>query len=293
MLERVARRVRRIAHITGNRVVTRRDLRLGSGLVLFTYLAVHLVDHASGLVSIDVAEAGLRVAVAVWHSLAGTALLYTAAGIHFSLALIAVYERRTLRIPSLEALRIALGFGMPLLLIGHFATTRVAFELYGLHPDYHRVVQALWASGSEGRQLALLAPGWLHGCLGIHFAFGRRALYRRIRPALLVLALLLPVLAALGFLAMGRELAAFGANDPSLVARGPTIDAGQRIALANVRDGLLVAYFGVIGLVLAARALRTLLERQRAGLITIRYPDRTIGVPRGREHSNASTRRAT
>jgi adenylate cyclase len=281
MLERVAQRVRRIAHVMENRVITRRDLRLGSGLILFTYLAVHLVDHALGLVSIDVAEAGLRVAVAVWHSFPGTALLYTAAGIHFALALIAVYERRTLRIPSLEALRIALGFGMPLLLIGHFATTRVAFELYGLRPDYHRIVQALWASGSEGRQLALLAPGWLHGCLGIHFAFGRRALYRRIRPALLVLALLLPLLSALGFLVMGRDLAALGMNDPSLVARATTIDAGQRVGLANVRDGLLVAYFGVIGLVLVVRALRTLSERQRASLITIRYPDRAVRVPRG------------
>jgi adenylate cyclase len=128
-------------------------------------------------VSIDVAEAGLRAAVAVWHSFPGTALLYMAAGIHFALALIAVYERRTLRIPSLEALRIALGFGMPLLLIGHFATTRVAFELYGLRPDYHRVVQALWASGSEGRQLALLARD---GCTDAWVSISRSVAERSI-----------------------------------------------------------------------------------------------------------------
>jgi hypothetical protein len=92
---------------------------------------------------------------------------------------------------------------------------------------------------------------------------------------------LLPLLSALGFLVMGRDLAALGMNDPSLVARATTIDAGQRVGLANVRDGLLVAYFGVIGLVLIVRALRTLFERQRASLITIRYPDRAVRVPRG------------
>ena len=143
--------------------MTRRDLRLGSGLVLFAYVTAHLANHALGLVSVNVAEAGLRVAVAFWHSLPGTMLLYSAAGIHLALAMVAVYERRTLRMPAPEALRIALGFGIPLLLIGHFTSTRFAFELYGLRSDYARIVWALWTSDGEGRQLALLAPGWLHG----------------------------------------------------------------------------------------------------------------------------------
>src|SRR6266496_416464 len=190
--------------------MTRRDLRLGSGLVLFAYIAAHLANHALGLVSVNAAEAGLRVAVAFWHSLPGTVLLYGAAGIHLALALVAVYERRTLRMPAPEALRIALGFGIPLLLIGHFTSTRFAFELYGLRSDYARIVWALWTSDGEGRQLALLAPGWLHGCLGLNFALGRRLLYQRMRPLLFGAALLLPVLAALGFLAMGRELAVLG-----------------------------------------------------------------------------------
>ena len=112
--------------------VTRRDLRLGSGLVLFGYVTAHFINHAIGLVSVNAAEAGLRIAVAFWHSLPGTVLLYSAAGIHLALAMVAVYERRTLRMPAPEAVRIALGFGIPLLLIGHFTSTRFAFELYGL-----------------------------------------------------------------------------------------------------------------------------------------------------------------
>src|SRR6266581_8493299 len=187
--------------------VTRRDLRLGSGLVLFAYVTAHFTNHALGLVSVNVAEVGLRVAVVFWHSLPGTALLYSAASIHVALAMVAIYERRTLRLPPLEALRIALGFGIPLLLIGHLTSTRFAFELYGLRSDYARIVWALWTSDGQGRQLGLLAPGWLHGCLGLNFAFGRRPLFRRMRPLLFGLALLLPVLAALGFLSMGRELA--------------------------------------------------------------------------------------
>src|SRR5437016_12884990 len=97
--------------------MTRRDLRLGSGLVLFAYITAHLANHALGLVSVNVAEVGLRVAVTFWHSVPGTVLLYSAAAIHLALAMVAVYERRTLRSPVTEALRVALGFGIPLLLI--------------------------------------------------------------------------------------------------------------------------------------------------------------------------------
>src|SRR5215472_5100411 len=38
---------------------------------------------------------------------------------------------------------------------------------------YTRVVANLWAADQQGLQLGLLAPGWLHGCLGLNFAFKR------------------------------------------------------------------------------------------------------------------------
>jgi adenylate cyclase len=276
----IAQRFLQSSRATRYRVTTR-DLRLATGLVLFTYLAAHLANHALGLVSLDAAEIGLRVAVAVWHSVPGTVLLYSAAVTHLALAMRAVHERRTLRMPPVEALRIIMGFTMPLLLIGHFATARVGFELYGLQADYHRIVWALWTSGTEGRQLALLAPGWVHGCLGINFAFGRRPLYQRLRPVLFGAALLLPVLAALGFVAMGRELAILGADPAWVDAHVSMMNADQRIALVRIRDSLLGTYFGVIGLVFAARALRALLERKRKEVITISYPQRVVQVPRG------------
>src|SRR5258706_8294049 len=240
--------------------MTRRDLRLGSGLVLFAYVTAHLADHALGLVSVDVAEVGLRVAVAFWHSLPGTLLLYSAAAIHLALALVAVYERRRLRMPAPEALRIALGFGIPLLLIGHLTSTRFAFELYGLRSDYARIVWTLWTSDSEWRQLALLVPGWLHGCFGLNFAFGHRPFYRRIRPLLFGAVLLLPVLAGLGFLAMGRELAVLGENRAWLEAHVPLINADRRVRVGEIRDGLLSSYFGADGMAPAAGGRGSLLE---------------------------------
>jgi adenylate cyclase len=100
------------------------------------------------MISLAVAERGLRIAVVVWHSLPGTVLLYGAAGVHITLAFVALYEHRTLRMPPMEALRIVLGFAIPTLLIAHAVTTRLAFEAYGAQPDYAGVVWMLRQPGT-------------------------------------------------------------------------------------------------------------------------------------------------
>jgi adenylate cyclase len=259
---------------------TQRDIRLASGLVLFVYVTSHLVNHALGLISIDMAERGLALGVRVWQSVPGTVLLYGAAATHLTLAFVAIYRRRTLRMPPADLLRILLGLGIPLLLIGHAVATRLAHELYGYAPEYHRVVWMLWTSNGEGRQLALLVPGWLHGCLGLHFAFCRHRLYQRLRFVLFTGALLLPVLAGLGFLSMGKELAA----SPSFRATMEVIPAAapaEGLALARLRDGALALYFSAIALVFAMREIRALVERRRNLLVAIAYPQQVVRVPRG------------
>lgn len=259
----------------------RRALRMGSGFVLFGYITAHLVNHALGLVSLSVAEEGLGYATIVWYSEPGTFLLYGAAAIHFLLALWAVYERRTFRLPPAELLRIALGFTMPMILINHFANTRLAYDLFGLPSEYTRVIADLWLANSQGMQLGLLAPGWLHGCLGLYFAFNRRPWFRRSRFVLFSIALLLPVFSAFGFVAMGRELAS---NAAAIAAAQAYLGPGhemQRAGIAQMHNGLLIGYFVIIGSAFGARALRNALENARRRLIAISYPDRTVRVPRG------------
>jgi adenylate cyclase len=258
-----------------------RNLRLASGLVLFTYITTHLINHALGLISLDAAERGLAIAVEVWYSWPGTVLLYGAAGTHFLLALWSVYVRRTFRLPPLELLRIALGFTLPVILIGHAVATRLAWELFALSSDYTRVVTNLWLADSQGMQLGLLAPGWLHGCLGLHFIFSRRPWYRQARYVLFAVALLLPVFSAFGFIAMGRELSNSAAAAAIAMDHLSPTHVAQQIAMAQWRSTLVIGYFGIIGATFAARAVRNAIERGGRRLISISYPGRTVRVPRG------------
>jgi adenylate cyclase len=259
---------------------TLRDIRLASGLVLFVYVALHLANHALGLISIDTAERGLSLATRIWQSVPGTLLLYGAAATHITLAFLAIYRRRTLRLPPAELLRVVMGLGIPLLLIGHAVATRVAHDIYDYPAEYHRVVWALWTSNGEGRQLALLVPGWLHGCLGLHFAFSRRRLYQRLHFVLFAAALLLPILSGLGFLSMGKELA-MSPSFRAAVSALPTAAPTEALTLARLRDGALAFYFAAIASVFAAREVRALVERRRNALVAIAYPQRVVHVPRG------------
>jgi adenylate cyclase len=271
-----------------NLPISRRDLRLISGIVMLLYLASHLANHALGLISLDTAEVVLGSVVRFWRNPLVTVVLYGAAGVHVALAIVSVYERRTFRLPATELLRIALGLWLPVMLIGHAITTRLEYELVGAPTTYARVVSDLWARDGEWQHMGLLAPGWLHGCLGLNFAFGRRPLWWRYRFVLFAVALLLPVLSALGFVEMGRELARQrhldneGAAVSTLEASdGTNISREAGAIVAPWRAGLVWGYLGVIGLAITARGVRDLLERRQGKIVAITYPDRIVRVPRG------------
>jgi adenylate cyclase len=234
-----------------------RRLRFGSGLVLFAYIAQHLVNHALGIVSLASAEQGLRFAMAVWHTWPGTILLYGSAALHFLLALRTVFLRRHWKLPLLEIVRIGSGFSLPLLLISHVVSTRLQAVLHDVTPSYGRTVAGLVASGNEGWQLALLAPGWVHGCLGLWITLRRYDLALRLKPVLLALLVLVPLAAAFGFYRMAVETGLEAA------ARGLP-DAERRAALLAWQSNLTRGYLLLVALAFAAGRLRYVWMERRS-----------------------------
>lgn len=259
-------------------VPTRRGLRFASGVVLFIYLTTHLTNHTLGLVSLAVAETGLDYAMMVWQSSAGTFLLYGAALTHVGLAFEAVYQRRTLRrMPFRDLLRIVLGLNLPVLLIAHAASTRLAMELYDYQLFYADVVRDLWQSSSQTRQFAILAPGWIHGCLGLQAALGRKLWWRKSLPLLFSVFLVLPILSALGFVEMERELTRFGAQPPT--GHGPSVET--MAGVARWRDRTVDIYMALVACLFLARFLRWGYERLRGVTIEIAYPGARVRAPLG------------
>ncbi len=231
-----------------------RRWRLASGLVMFVYIATHMLNHAIGAWSLAHAEEALEVATALWRSLPGTILLYGAAAIHFALALTTLYERRHWKLPLVEWVRLWAGFSLPWLLIGHVYSTRVADEWFAAVATYQNIVGTLARGGLQGWQIALLAPGWIHGCLGLWITLRRNDLMRRLKPALIVLMVGLPVLSALGFGAMTRA---------TVAAPAPTKpDRTEKAEIETWRRLTVGVYFALIIGAAGAGLLRNAREKR-------------------------------
>ena len=260
-------------------------LRLATGLVLFSFLLTHFVNHALGLVSLEAMEGGRRLFLALWRNPAGTMVLYGAILIHFALALWSIFRRRTLRMAGWEAAQLLLGLLIPPLLIGHIVGTRLSHEIAGTEGSYAWVLYVLWVVDPVNalRQTAVFAAAWIHGCIGLHFWLRFRPGYRAVLPLVFAGALLVPTFGLLGFLHATQSVAEF-ARDPAWVASlgdqvGPPGDA-QAALLGDVRNGFAAVFWLLLGGTLLARAIRNGLNRRKA--ITITYPvGRRIAVQPG------------
>jgi len=257
-----------------------RQARLAAGLVLFTYVTLHLLNHAVLNISIGAADAVLQVQRFIWQGVVGTVLLYTALAVHPVLGLWALYARRHFRWSAAEAWQLLLGLTIPALLANHVTVTRLPLTLYGINKGYVAELDALFIAGLGPNafwgwvQIGVLVVAWTHGCLGLFFLLRLRRWWPAWKAPLLAAVVLLPVLALLGFAAGGRELARDLANpvfhtaylSPSLVG-----NAAQKAELAAWRNWFLIGYGSAILLVLAARLVRRVIDLRR-GLVTIRYP---------------------
>jgi adenylate cyclase len=271
--------------------VTVRQLRLWSGLVLFAYVASHLANHGLGLISLEAMEAAREPFGWFWRG-PGLPFLVGALVIHVVLTLVAIYRRHSLRLARWEWLQLGLGLAVPPLLAVHLLGTLGASLMFGIEPTYAFVLLSTWVAGGWPaiQQPLLLLVAWLHGCIGLHFWLRLKAGYAPWQPVLFGVALLLPVLALLGYAASGREVAMLVADPDWLAAArariGPLGDA-EIAFIYGLELPTLIGYAALLAAVFAARDIRDRLQRRRA--IRIDYPDgRTVEVAPGTSILEAS-----
>ena len=248
-------------------------LRIVTGLVLATYVTAHLANHALGVVSIDAQEALLRVLAPIWQSVPGTLLLYASLVTHAGLGLYALWRRQTLRMPAWELAQLTLGLAVPLLLIPHIFGTRVSASILGTDTTYHVVVASLWRNPvAMVRQPILVVVVWTHLAIGLHYWLRLRSGYRRSLAIVYPLAVMLPLIALLGFWGAGVQLRDAAAQPGAAAVASSGYDgggaAGENDPAAKARlegreQGALATYAGLLALVVLGRiARRAVLTRR-------------------------------
>jgi adenylate cyclase len=271
-----------------------RQIRLASGLVLFTYLVSHFLNHALGNISMEALASGVYLHTSFWQFLPVAILFYTACLVHTGLGLWALYERRQFRWKAIEPLQLVLGLSVPALVIAHIIGIRMGLTLYGHEKLYPQVLFLHWISAPYRiwLMLSVMTIAWVHGCIGLYLWLRMKAFFKRAAPFLLAAAVLVPTLAMLGFYQGGRNVV----DNDSVEWRKENLTAqqvgtrAQQQVLDRITDYALIGYLGLVGLALLARGARAINERRR-GMINLSYGNgRTVRVPKGLTVLEASLR---
>ncbi len=262
-------------------------LRLWSGLIVTVYLIPHLFNHSLGLISLDAMEAMRKVMSAIWFGPPGGPLLIGAFLLHFFLSLFSLYSRSTLRMPVWEATQISLGILIFPLILVHIIATQAAGQLFGFEPTYEYVIAAIWVSDPiRGmQQTFMMFIVWGHMCMGLHFWLRLRPWYKKWTWLIYGSAILLPVLAFLGFARVGRQLTQIHETTPDYLERvfDPIIrsDPNMIADLSRLEPNIAIIFAFLIVSVFVGRSVR-MVSRNRHGTYKVTIPDgRTFSAPIG------------
>ncbi len=265
-----------------------RRLRLASGLVMLTYIVTHFLNHALGLVmSVSAMDAVLHHVYVVVTDFWVSTLLYGAFALHYALALRALWQRRSLRMPLAEAAQLVLGFCIPFLLVEHVVSMRIGDRwLQADFGYYDSLLLLIWVEKPwlGVLQFVALLVAWIHAMIGLRFWLRLKPWYDRWQPVLFATALLIPTFSILGFVEAGREIAA-AAQDPAWVQQlqqtHPAASGINAETLEQVKYALLAGFATALIGVLFARAVRSYLQRIR-GVFLLTYPSgRVVKIVQG------------
>ncbi len=269
-------------------------LRLWSGIVLATFVILHLINLSLGVFSVQAMEAMRRVLVIAWNSPLGMTILLGGGALHIALAFYWLYRRPHFGLPYYEWIRVILGFSIPVLAAAHFAGTRVTIQALGIDVSYPMALAAINGGGWDQilRQALLVLCTWGHMAIGLHLWLRLRPGYRRALVVFWPLAVLVPVAALMGYTRAMADVVARIAAEPEWFAQTM---AARRAApaeslqqLSAVQNQIFIGFAALLAAAFLARFIRRT-YRNRKGTFTVTYPSgEMVTVPLGMSILDAS-----
>jgi adenylate cyclase len=252
-------------------------------LILATYIVIHLSNHTLGLISLEAMESMRKFVTPFWRSWIGGLLIYGSLLTHFGLALLSLYRRTTLRMPTWELAQLVLGLSIVPLLAGHIAATWGARVLMGFDINYEYALSGILSNDWVlAKQSLLLLVAWSHVVIGLHFFLRLFRWYRGWKLHLYPVVILIPLLVILSLGRIGIELEVWkpdadippflDRNQKDFILPEDNHETAAKIPSAKpaneiLRDGILIAFYGLLLLTLAARAFRETTKKRNSDVI--------------------------
>lgn len=257
---------------------------IGTGMVMFVFITMHLTNLSLGLFSVQMMEDWRWALSGVWSSFLPLKILLQASLIvHFLLALVSLYMRNTLKVPAYDMAQMIAGI-LIIPLLGRHVFGVMAVHDLGMEPTYMLLLGQFWVvSPVDGlQQVVMLVVAWIHGAIGVYTWLQSRDGSSRVMAAFYPFVVALPILAMLGYVEAGRQIIPIDEGGLGLVLQddpnvlGPTVDPVQiPVILEQAKSRAKMATrisLGLIAAVLLARWLR--LRSQRQGRVQVTYQGR-------------------
>jgi len=248
--------------------------RLWTGLILFAFVLFHLINHAFGIISIEIQDRVADVLMAPWYNPIGAAVVGFAAIIHIAVNLYTLWSRRTLRLKPWEAVQYISGLLIPWLIIEHALANGLMDELYGSTSSYAVMQGFLWvvAPYQIWKQCAALIVAWVHGVIGLWHWLRVRSWFDRSQTLLLIIAVIIPVLSLAGFISAGNESIRMHDANPEYLA-GILAEAGWNWddlgAMYQLYVSIMRWYWGILIALAVLWIIRRARSDRKAARITI------------------------
>jgi adenylate cyclase len=263
----------------------RSNLRLTSALIMLTFVICHLTAHSVLLISLDRGEAALETLMYPWRTRIGTALLLSAFLVHYTNALWSIYIRRSLRLSRWEWGQLSLGLCIPLLLMSHVVSTRIAEGVLDVSSYYSTILIVQWLMFpwlAMVQALAVLTV-WIHACIGIHFWLRTKSWYPNWRPLFFGFGLLLPALALSGFVTAGNQILREAKNPDyaKLALEDSNLTDEALVKIWRMVEIGLGIHLALVALPFAGRGIRGWLYRRRRPPLLSHPSGRTVPILAG------------
>ena len=268
-----------------------RRARMYSGLVIFLYVTVHLVNHSMGLISLEVME-GLRQRVSAFNrnivvslTLYGALLVHTLLGFHHLLT------RRSFKMSAKDWTQLVTSFALPLVLLPHIFASGYTPRFKDAQTSYKVVLNGMLEDGGIYFMGLFVIFVWVHGIIGITSMIKFHPVYQKYKNAFLVVSWLLPILAVLGAVTASKELATDIENNKIIMEQvyaEANIGKELEAELMQTSDLLMVNYlFILLGVTLFVFVLHQVRKAFRK--IKITYPNgKEVRVAKGTSILEAS-----
>ena len=223
--------------------------RMFSGLVIFLYVTVHLVNHSTGLISLEAME-GLRQRVSAFNRhIIVTVILYAALLVHALLGFQHLLTRRSFKMSAKDWMQLVTSFILPLALLPHMLASSYAPRFKDAQANYKLVLDGTLEDGGIYFMGLFVIFVWVHGIIGITSMVKFHPVYQKYKNAFLVISWLLPILAVLGAFTASKELATGIENNKISMAQvyaASNIGKDLEAELMQTSDMLMLNYLYVL-----------------------------------------------